>query len=825
LSELVKKHSKDLPDIQGAQSRAARRRKRSVSDGVAAMRLFSTTSASAAEALNDENLPDTEDSSKTPSLQLVSRASALRGSSSMASTRTRPRRQKAVSTGVFLMQSEASKPIGMEPAKSLGEKFNVNEGGNSFQVKPPRLTKQEEMPLALQRKKFIMTISEEDSVDAKSEDTDNDSVDISEGVPDIVDFADSDSIITKIEISQRLRKMYMSRSYRQASAVFGTMLAFFMIAIRIELILLDICYISDNQNTWDIFSRKTAFWIVVIWLCAFVLEGINMIILFHEPGSFPHMVVAGSLDCLISVTCLVLFLKAEIDRCCSCETTTTSYRYLASEKDTYQLCNPYHECCPRFGSRLCGGVGNLEPITAIIALRLLRFSIGKRVWKCYYKIKCRFVENKASSDFDHNGNDTDDQHLKELTGEERSGQNVDNSSESQKQENVNFKHKTGTAAELWSLAISKYPHIVEEHGLYSGLLLEAMLGIAPAPKSVDHANIEGEVPLKDNEVDGQLAIGNIAPSSYLKRKPSHERKLSYGRLSSARSSNGQSSVGENNNEDNDHNFIRPASALVRAMRRCQFKWLPLFDEWEVVDVVLTKYELVWLGPKPLSGLWDEHIDKRRDEVDNTLRSLKGGKGMRLCDVAVGREVFGRLPLKDIEQIKVQRFTPGCKRLSATKRKNKDVESAISSDDFKTEFWIDETGLGQKFEGTPDGRWAAVMEDSLMMFSPQGTLCLRFLVDLISEEAKQINDAGTRNDQTFDTKEGAFLWCQTLSHLCGPRQLKQKLPNFGKDRDKELVDFVDIVETKKSGMMKSMSSKALNSLSSKAMPLRARNMRK
>jgi len=248
LSELVKKHSKDLPDIQGAQSRAARRRKRSVSDGVAAMRLFSTTSASAAEALNDENLPDTEDSSKTPSLQLVSRASALRGSSSMASTRTRPRRQKAVSTGVFLMQSEASKPIGMEPAKSLGEKFNVNEGGNSFQVKPPRLTKQEEMPLALQRKKFIMTISEEDSVDAKSEDTDNDSVDISEGVPDIVDFADSDSIITKIEISQRLRKMYMSRSYRQASAVFGTMLAFFMIAIRIELILLDICYISGKND-------------------------------------------------------------------------------------------------------------------------------------------------------------------------------------------------------------------------------------------------------------------------------------------------------------------------------------------------------------------------------------------------------------------------------------------------------------------------------------------------------------------------------------------------------------------------------------------------
>jgi hypothetical protein len=34
--------------------------------------------------------------------------------------------------------------------------------------------------------------------------------------------------------------------------------------------------------------------------------------------------------------------------------------------------------------------------------------------------------------------------------------------------------------------------------------------------------------------------------------------------------------------------------------------------------------------------------------------------MRLCDVIVGREVFGRLPLKDIEQIRVQRFTSGKK---------------------------------------------------------------------------------------------------------------------------------------------------------------------
>jgi hypothetical protein len=40
----------------------------------------------------------------------------------------------------------------------------------------------------------------------------------------------------------------MSRSYRQASAVFGTMVFFFMIASRIELILLDTCDIAGKKT-------------------------------------------------------------------------------------------------------------------------------------------------------------------------------------------------------------------------------------------------------------------------------------------------------------------------------------------------------------------------------------------------------------------------------------------------------------------------------------------------------------------------------------------------------------------------------------------------
>lgn len=138
-----------------------------------------------------------------------------------------------------------------------------------------------------------------------------------------------------------------------------------------------------------------------------------------------------------------------------------------------------------------------------------------------------------------------------------------------------------------------------------------------------------------------------------------------------------------------------------------------------------------------------------------------------------------------------------------------MESDIILNDFKTEFWTDETTKKKEFQESPDSRWARVTEDSLIMFSPQGTLCLRFLVDLLSEETQKMDDVQVRNDQPFGAKEGVFLWCQTISHLCGPRQLKQKLPNFGKGRDEELADFVETVERKRSYTFLAMNSVPLS----------------
>jgi hypothetical protein len=272
LTELVKRPSKDLPDIK---PRARRPRNRSVSDGVAAMRIFSNTSASAAEALKSEEVPQ----SATALVSLRVPPAKL-GAIDDVKARPRPRRQKAISTGVFMMQSEKTAPLVDEGGADDGKKLrktieDLNKESRADLRLPPRppnpldtlgnclFPKQElpqgfdEMPKSLQQKKFISPITEEeDGEEQDNEDSDDeDSVVsfVSEGVPDIIDFDLVEEAKQKIGIGERLRGLYVKKSYRQASGVFGTMLLFFMVAIRIELILLDTCAINGKDNECSMF--------------------------------------------------------------------------------------------------------------------------------------------------------------------------------------------------------------------------------------------------------------------------------------------------------------------------------------------------------------------------------------------------------------------------------------------------------------------------------------------------------------------------------------------------------------------------------------------
>ena len=271
LSELVKTSSHDLPEFS---ARPKRPRNRSLSDGVAAMRLFAPTSAVAAEALNDEVKYEPNETSRTASVRSGSRPPPVKP--------LRQKRTKSASTGVFLMQCEQSKPIYSESETSTNTTA-VTDIGNASRASSASSasltaaalrkvtdsdcaplaaaalgecifpygaqTDEDEMPKRLQQKKFITTICEEDSdegtkeVDDASISSDTSIVDDISEAPDIEDSNDN---IKKVQFSERLCLLFLKNSYRQASAVFGTMVAFFMLAIRIELILMDTCTIPGK---------------------------------------------------------------------------------------------------------------------------------------------------------------------------------------------------------------------------------------------------------------------------------------------------------------------------------------------------------------------------------------------------------------------------------------------------------------------------------------------------------------------------------------------------------------------------------------------------
>lgn len=243
LSEFVKKDAKDLPDLKyGIESRQ-RRRHKSISDGVATMRMVSGT---------PENIRNDVERGESQIDREVLPVTEPR----------RSRRQKSVSTGVFLMQSEISSPItDVKTAAQIGDdessygSTTAQEPCFSLAPKmfcPPHKTHtKEEIPMSLRKKKFITPIAEDGESDEEEASLESDGSLSSErsvhssGIPEIIDF-ECEEPSEKFDLAESLRGLYVNKKYRQASAVFGTMIAFFMIAVRIELILLDTCVIEGE---------------------------------------------------------------------------------------------------------------------------------------------------------------------------------------------------------------------------------------------------------------------------------------------------------------------------------------------------------------------------------------------------------------------------------------------------------------------------------------------------------------------------------------------------------------------------------------------------
>jgi hypothetical protein len=494
------------------------------------------------------------------------------------------------------------------------------------------------------------------------------------------------------------------------------------------------------------------------------------------------MVISGSFDCVLSTVCLAIFLRAEVERCCICEKTSLN-RVLELSYGNNDSCDPYHPCCPDFGNRLCGGVGKLEPIASIIAFRVMRFYIAKKLWRSLSKLGEDSRGVKNGEDELSNSQEL----MVEFTSKKRE-KAKDKLSCTQ---HVNFEHDTGTIAKLWSSALLKYPKIVSDYGMFSGKLLEAMLGIEYSAQ-INNTVCQSE--------DTQLMQASNKLVDNLHSAPSASRwKSMVDRHANRSNSEILSSVGDDWNEETEYNFIRPEAPLIRKMRRCQCKWLPLLDEWQVVDVVLTNYEIVWMEPKSFVEICDKATDLKKQYKGQNLEVDNGGRGMSLCDAVKGRKVIGRLPTSDIFHVKVQRFPPAESHpLISDVNRDLDVETALDAHDFAYEYWeeMNFSSKNARSLGKAHERFLRVIEDNLVLQSLHGTLYLRFLVDLVEEE-KAMDGHGTIDLNSLKWREGALLWCQTIAHLCGPQQLKQKLHHMGEERDKELLDFLEVCDKKKS----------------------------
>jgi len=193
-------------------------------------------------------------------------------------------------------------------------------------------------------------------------------------------------------LRERLRRYYLSKRFVLLSNVFGTLVAFFFIAQRVEGFFVSEGLVDSQDFVVFAFPTTITFWVLFTWLLLF-LTGDTLI--FYSVWSSGvsatnrerQAVIAAILDVIISGTCLIILCAAETQRCCEPSEEENSYhrRFLEDYKSTdvgYGTAydpQPAPCSCPAFGSRTYGGLGTVEPYTSLVVLRMLRHWVAKRI--------------------------------------------------------------------------------------------------------------------------------------------------------------------------------------------------------------------------------------------------------------------------------------------------------------------------------------------------------------------------------------------------------------------------------------------------------------
>lgn len=635
---------------------------------------------------------------------------------------------------------------------------------------------------------------------------------------------------------------FMGKSYSFITHMVGTMLALFLVGMRVEGFLQVQCIIPHDDNSWD-FDLIYSFWLLFAFQACFIVISFGQVFLFcpclqnyqaddmtEDRQEHWSIFLAALIDVGICGLCMVLLCIAEFNRCChGDEVDSYSYnldgqeyhRFLAGEKDeSYStacedstlLCT-----CPPYGERVEGGIGQIEPFVSLIALRVFRFLVAVRIVQ-------QFNLGKELREQDDDPPADNKSHIGGATTIVPGGHGQ------------HIEIKRGTAVELWQAAIAKNPDIVDRYGEFSGQLLRAMLGVAEkehtrslAPASPKEKIIEdtAEKPISSglrrrNSLTGLDQVVTLDEKNYSNLAPEVQNIIAAGKVglpvkscvdlnspslidtvvtddgdgAPPQKKDSKFSLGALEFEvdvaqmelDSSSPFQFPNARLIRSMRRCERKLLPLLNKWSPVDVIMTRHEIVYVDA---SGLDESDCDPDvREAGRQALMATKGGKGLRLCDVTAGRTVVGKLSFSDITAVHVEREGPIGGIIPANAREPCNVEfwQDLSTTDTNPD---DNDDRDKSWEIDRDKRWECVNEDRLKIQSIIGTLYLRFYSDLEEMEAHPERIAEEENEEHELFKDIALQWAQTIARQCNMKDnFKQPLPQFG-DENEELRYYLQI----------------------------------
>jgi len=577
---------------------------------------------------------------------------------------------------------------------------------------------------------------------------------------------------SSISFTEYFRLLYTMNLYNTIDTVFGTLFCFYLIGMRMEILLVDSCKIFLSTNSAE-FRIDIAFWFEFSLFVYFIASSLFFIAIHTTNGDsirYVETIVAESFNVLLSILCVSLLLISEYIRC------------------------PNNTSCDNFGSR--SGLGIIEPFTALIIFRLFRHMFG------------RFVNRRLIQ-----RNSRDRRIVRSA-----SNTNLKIIVDSEAHHHQSKGESMRAVQNEWTKTIQANPDLVKDYGMFSSEILHAMLGLEilsekesgkskeektllrnensyyPISKNLKAQNVTESslIPEEDYQTHGKPILSLEVPKERAQSFISVYDSDSDESASAGFDTNRKLKVTNDNFQKEKGNHLSfvinaPDSRLIRSMRRCAQKMPPMVNCWELVDIAITQHEILFFAvdDNNSSTNYSKKMNLKVQGIRAEMTAKHGGKGLRLSDVALGRKIVGHTNISRIKSIKVGFRLPTDQSLP-----NYQKESTSADNTVLGEYWAKSNDSLQD-STTVEDRFNHNGVNNLKIQSSYGqTIYLRFLCDLALAEKSDTPYTQKRVTKGDLNKMMPLLWCHTLVRLRSTDLLEQDLPHFGLDNDDELNDYIE-----------------------------------